>query len=158
MHAMRDNVQQLEDLLDGEDRLVALHSGDVQATLIEFRLLCRRTGRSIYHWSETQGIVSLKAADITVPGCRKLVDAMRYVMQSMHYGVYLFTRFEKQLRPPVVDLMFEIAAMPDHRTVILVGERLELPRRLAGRLRHVMLSEPAHGGARPRLRDGRWVI
>lgn len=158
MLGQHDQSQQLEELLDHDDRIIALHTADSEATLVAFRLICRRSGRSIYHWSDNQGIVSLKAADISVPGCRKLQDALRYVIQSMHYGVYLFTRFEKQLRPGIVHLLREIAALREPRTIILVGSQIELPQRLSECVRHVLLSDLAEKGSRPRLRDGRWIL
>ena len=149
---------QLETVLEREERIIAMHSSDVESTLVQFRLTCRRSGRSMYHWSEVGGMVSLKASDISVPGCRKLADALRYVSQSMHYGVYIFTGFEKQLRPPVFDYLLQIARMEDERTVVLLGERIQLPPNLAEHTYHLFESEDEKSSMRPRLRDGRWVV
>lgn len=150
--------QFFEDLFERDSRVIALHSADVEAALANFRLVCRSSGRSMYHWSENLGMVSLKAADINVPGARKLVDALRYVFQSMHYGAYIFTHFEKQMRPAAHNMLARIAEMEEPRTVVLLAERVSLPPRLSERVDHVVDTPNAEAEMQPRLRDGRWVV
>ncbi|MDX1571366.1 MAG: hypothetical protein R3200_12850 [Xanthomonadales bacterium] len=147
-----------EQVLELESNLIALETSDVEAALVQYRLICRQTGRSIYHWSDNQGMTSLKAADISVPGCRKLVEALRYIVQSMQYGVYILTRYERELRGPAVDYLRKVAAAEDDRKVILLGQQIALPNSLE-KLFHVVGEEQGETEAfRPRLRDGRWVV
>ncbi len=158
MQGQLQSARDLEKLLEREDRIIALHTTDPDAAIVEFRLICRRTGRAMYHWSDVDGVVSMKAADIAVPGCQKLADALRYVVQSMHYGVYVFTQFERQLRPAAIARLKEILRMHDHRTVILVSAHLDLPPRLNEQICHVRFADASDEPPRPRLRDGRWVL
>ncbi|MEM9302068.1 MAG: hypothetical protein AAGE01_08145 [Pseudomonadota bacterium] len=151
-------THEFEALLERRERIIALHTPDPDGAIVEFRLICRRSGRSIYYWSESQGMVSLKASDISVPGCRRLAEALRYVVQSMHYGVYIFTDFERQMTTGAIDTLRDIAQGPDPRTIILIGERVELAPRLAEFVYHRVRSEAEAGELRPRLRDGRWVV
>ena len=147
-----------ESLLERSDRVIALHSRDVEAALVQFRMVCRRTGKSIYHWSDGRGFHSMKAADISVPGSRKLSEALRYVLQSMHYGIYVFTNFEKQLQHSCTQFLKEIAYPQDgyERKVILLGNDVLLPGVLSESVFHSF--EDQQGTVRPRLRDGRWVV
>lgn len=147
-----------EDVVERDEHVIALHSSDIDAALVQFRVICRRSGKSIYHWDENHGFVSMKAADITVPGSRKLSDAMRYVMQSMHYGIYVFTGFERQLRHSCVEYLKGIAHAQDghQRKVILLADQITLPGMLSDAVYHVI--EDQQQSLRPRLRDGRWVV
>ena len=58
-------THELEGLLERRERIIALHTPDPEGAIVEFRLICRRSGRSIYYWSGSQGMVSLKASDIS---------------------------------------------------------------------------------------------
>ncbi len=148
-----------EELVESGDRLVALHTGDLESSLEQFQALCRGTGRSVYHWSDHHGLRSLKAADINVPGTRGLTDALRYVVQSMHYGVYVFTGFERQIQlAGSQNLLQRIHGLEDgyDRKVLLVAENIQLPRHISRLIKHVFLEKPSQ--LNPRLRDGRWVV
>ncbi len=147
-----------EALVERDERVIALHTPDVDAALVQFRVVCRRTGKSIYHWSDGRGFHSLKAADISVPGSRKLSEALRYVLQSVHYGIYVFTEFERQLHHSCIQFLRSIAHAQDgyERKVILLGRKVKLPGVLADSVFHVF--EDERKPVKPRLRDGRWVV
>lgn len=152
------SVEFLDSLVERKDNVVALHADDPEQTLVHFRVMCRRTGKSVYHWSDQHGLISMKASDISVPGSRKLSDALRYVMQSMHYGVYVFTGFEKQLQHNCIEYLRGISQSRDgyQRKVVLVGQKVVLPGMLSDHVFHVVEQQPEK--VRPRLRDGRWVV
>ncbi len=147
-----------ESLVERTDRVIALHSADVDAALVQFRIVCRRTGKSIYHWQDGRGFRSLKAADISVPGSRQLSEALRYVLQSVHYGIYVFTEFERHLHHSSIQFLREIAHAQDgyERKVILLGSEVALPGVLTDSVAHVF--EDERKPLKPRLRDGRWVV
>jgi hypothetical protein len=92
-----------------------------------------------------------------VPGSKRVTDALRYILQSMQFGVYLFTDYADHLRPPNIGLLRQIARIRsgNGRKVVFVGEEVQLPDgldELVERISHVQT-----GVLRPRLRDGRWV-
>jgi len=147
-----------EDVLESSSPIIALHTKDVEAALVQFRLLCRQTGKSIYHWSDRQGLISLKATDISVPGCRKLADALRYIDQSMHYGIYVLTHFERHLRGASLDNLLSIASTnnSEQRRVVLLGMDFALPGLLSESV--LSLFETDIKATKLRLRDGRWVV
>ncbi len=146
-----------DQLIEREENVVALHCIDVPVALAHFRLLCRQSGRSIYHWSPDDGLLSLKASDISVPGCRMLTDALRHVHHSMHYGIYVFSGIEGHLQHRGVELLRNLAVARDghQRKVILLGQNIRLPGMLGDSVYHVV--EQPQERLRPKLRDGRWV-
>ncbi len=147
-----------DQLIERDENVVALHCEDVGAALKQFSALCRNSGRSIYHWSPGNGLLSLKATDISVPGSQKLSDALRHVEQSMHYGVYVFSETSGHLQHRSVEYLRKLAASSDgyQKKIILLGKDIRLPGLLTDCVSHVF--EQPKQRIRPRLRDGRWVV
>lgn len=153
------NIEDLfEQVSEMEAHVIAVHAENVEDTLIHFSRLCRVTGRSIYHWDEQEGLKSLKETEISVPGSRRLTEALRYVLQSMHYGVYVLTGFERQLRQPTINLLRQIARIRTgyDRKVVLLGTKVSLPSGLNDVVKHVVHQRIDR--EKPKLRDGRWVF
>ncbi len=148
----------VDDLMVSEARLLAVHTPEVDRVVEQFRHVVRKTGRSVYLWTEDRGMVSLKEGNVEVPGCKRLIDALRYVLQSMHFGVYLFVDAEHQMRQGSVLVLRQISrARAGHdRRVILLGQDLRLPSVLDDSVTHFTHHQLVP--TRPRLRDGRWVL
>ena len=120
------------------------------------RTLAMRAGTSVYLWDPESGIASLRESGLRVPGSKRMTDALRYVLQSMHFGIYLFTDFDEHLRPVDTVLLRRIARMHtgNERKMVFVGGHLELPEELDGMFDR-LTADPRT--AAPLLRDGRWV-
>jgi len=137
--------------------LIAIQTPHAADVLAQFRLLALRTGQSVYYWQADAGITSLREREMRVPGSKRVTDALRYILQSMQFGVYLFTDYEEHLRAPNISLLRQISRIRsgNGRKVVFVGEQVHLPdglEELCERITHLQV-----GQARPRLRDGRWV-
>lgn len=148
----------VEDLMTSSARLLVVHTPSAQAVLKEFRRVARLTGKSIYRYSEEIGIYSLKDGDFIVPGSKRLPDALRYIQQSMHYGIYLLDDIAASLRQPNLGLLRQLARARagNDRKVILIGTDLRIPALLS---ESVMQFTHHHVlPTRPRLRDGKWVL
>ncbi|UPG96252.1 hypothetical protein [Luteibacter aegosomatissinici] len=146
-------------ILSAAGPLVALKA-DEQATLIDqFRLVARRTGQAVYLWRGGEGLTSLRDAQMRVPGCTRLGDALRYILQSLHFGVYLLDM------PPGVPsatdgaLLRQLSkAQTGHvRRVVLLGASASLLATFDDDIVRVDADRAARSVA-PRLRDGRWVV
>ena len=144
-------------IIQSQHNLVAIETTDADDVLARFRTLALRTGQSIYYWQEEAGIASLRDRDVRVPGSKRVTDALRYILQSMQFGVYLFTDYAGHLRPPNTGLLRQIAKSTsgNGRKVVFVGEQIVMPDGLDA-LVEWLIYEPSAAG-RPRLRDGRWV-
>ena len=140
------NKALFEEVLELEPKLIALETPEVDAALVQYRLISRQSG-----------MVSLKAADISVPGCRKLVEAARHIVQSVHYGVYVLTDFRRELSGGAVEHLRKVPDAKDDRKVIFLAPEVKLPAVLE-RLVHRVEYQGERQRVRPRLRDGRWVV
>jgi hypothetical protein len=82
---------------------------------------------------------------------------LRYVLQSMHFGIYLFVDFGEHLRPVDTLLLRRISRMQtvNERKLVFVGSHVELPEELEGMFDRLRADTDQQ--RRLRLRDGRWV-
>jgi hypothetical protein len=150
-------VEIFERILAAPGGLVVLEGGDSSVLLNDFRAIARHTGQAVYLWQPDQGLGSLRDAQARVPGCQRLGNALRYMQQSMHFGVYLLSDLELPLSAMDATLLRQLARAPGghvRRVVLLDAQALvdhlgEAAVRISSRL-----DLPV----RPRLRDGRWVV
>ena len=147
----------LEQILKAPGNLIALETTHVNDALVQFRTLAMRTGTSMYLWDPDGGISSLRESGLRVPGSKRITDALRYVLQSMHFGIYLFVDFDAFLKPAETLFLRRISRMTmrSERKAVFIGRRVELPEELDGL--YAAMSSRAQVSQRPRLRDGRWV-
>ena len=146
-----------ERIVGSPQQLLALETAQPGELMAQMRVLAMRGGASIYAWEADTGLVSLRESGLNVPGSRRMTDALRYVMQSLHFGVYLFAGFEDHLKAVDTLLLRRMSRMPapEQRKLVFLGPRLELPEELDGLYERL----DGSGTTRPRLRlrDGRWV-
>jgi hypothetical protein len=145
-------------VIASKQSLVVVEADDTAVVLEQFRQFARRSGQSIYTWQDDVGITSLREADMRVPGSKRMTDALRYILQSMHFGIYLFADVSPHLRPPNTGLLRQIGRSRggNERKVVFIGKQLHLPEsmdEMAERLTYAGVRP-----TRPRLRDGRWVM
>jgi len=147
----------LERIVQSPQHVIALDSDNPDDTLAQLRLLAIRAGTSIYAWDPDGGITPLREAGLYVPGTKRLADALRYVLQSLHFGVYLFVDFADYLRPAETLFLRRISrlTMRSERKVVFMGDGVVLPEELEGL--YGQLTARAQVPQRLRLRDGRWV-
>jgi len=152
------NALLFDRVLASKQGLVVLEADDPASVLDQFRNFARRSGQSIYTWQDEIGIFSLRDSDMRVPGSKRMADALRYILQSMHFGIYLFTDVAQHLRPPNTGILRQIgkAVGGNQRKIVFVGNGLSLPESLDELAEH--LTYAGVRPTRPRLRDGRWVM
>lgn len=146
-----------ERILAAPSGLVLLESVDSQVLLGQFRGVARYTGQAIYLWQPDQGLANLLDPQVRVPGSQRLGAALRYMQESMHFGVYLLIGIELPLSAMDSTLLRQLAKPsngPVRRVVLiepspaLVEHFIDAGVRMQGRTQ-----TPRH----PRLRDGRWI-
>jgi hypothetical protein len=146
-----------ERIVQSPQNLIVIETANTADVLAQFRLLALRSGQSVYYWQEEAGITSLRERDLRVPGSKRVTDALRYILQSMQFGVYLFTEYAEHLRAPNIGLLRQISRIRtgNGRKVVFVGEEVRLPEGLDALVERI--AHQPSGSGRPRLRDGRWV-
>jgi len=146
-----------ERIVQSPQNLIAIDTSQAVDVIAQFRLLALRTGQSVYYWKDDAGITSLRDRDVRVPGSKRVTDALRYILQSMQFGIYLFSDYQEHLRAPNIGLLRQIARTKsgNGRKVVFIGECVSLPEGLDALTDHIEHTPESSG--KPRLRDGRWV-
>jgi hypothetical protein len=148
----------LEHILEAESGLVLLDSSDALALMDQFRGVARHTGQAMYLWQPDTGLGSLREAHLHVPDSERLGNVLRYMQQSIHFGVYFLVGIELPLSAMDATLLRQLARMPkEHlRRVVLINPPDALVDDL-GALAERLNSEHSQP-RRLRLRDGRWLV
>ncbi|WP_329740536.1 hypothetical protein [Dyella sp. A6] len=148
----------LERILAAPGGLVVLDGGDSQVLIEQFRAIARHSGQSIYLWRPEEGMRNLRESHAQIPGSQRLGNALRYMQQSQHFGIYLLTDFPLPLSTMDNTLLRQLAKAPDGRVRRVV--LLDAPPRLVAGLDEVAIrmSAAPRVALRPRLRDGRWLL
>lgn len=160
MQAMSEQAgsETFERIINAERSVVVLETGHADELLGQFRHLAQRSGQVMYLWREGEGLRSLREGGVEVPGCHRVGDTLRYVLQSMHFGIYLLADMAPPMSPAVLSLLRQIvrAQTPHVRRVVLMTQTPAL----ASMLGNVAVSIDCDHARllRPRLRDGRWVV
>ncbi len=146
-----------ERILDASSGLVVLESDDVNELIDQFRLMARRSGQAVYLWQPDTGLGSLRDALARVPDCQRLGNALRYMQQSMHFGVYFLHGIELPLSAVDATLLRQLARAPTGyvRRVVLINASAVLIEHLGEHAVHLSSGESRL--RRLRLRDGRWL-
>jgi hypothetical protein len=144
-------------ILEAPSGLVVLDSKDVHTLIGQFRVLARHSGQAVYLWQPDTGLASLRDAHARVPDCQRLGNALRYMQQSMHFGVYFLLGLELPLSAMDATLLRQLAKAPKDylRRVVLIDAPLALTEHLGELAVH--LSGEDSQPRRLRLRDGRWL-
>ena len=147
-----------DQIVQSQQNLIAIETANATEVLAQFRMLALRTGQSVYYWQEESGIASMRDREARVPGSKRSGDALRYILQSPQFGVYLFTEYAENLRPPNVNVLRQIAKSRtvNGRKVVFVGEKFRMPEGMDVMFDHIAHEQVTR--TRPRLRDGRWVV
>lgn len=146
-----------ERIIGSPKGLVLLDSKDVQTLIEQFRTIARHSGQAMYLWQPDTGLSSLRDAHVRVPDCQRLGNALRYMQQSMHFGVYFLVGLELPLSAMDSTLLRQLARAPkDHlRRVVLIDVPPSLAEHLGDLVEHLGSEDCQQ--RRLRLRDGRWL-
>jgi len=154
---LQSGTEVFEQILGAPSGLVLLQSEDWPALLEQFRALARHSGQAVYLWQPDTGLSSLRDAHVRVPDCQRLGNALRFMQQSLHFGVYVLVGLELPLSAMDDTLLRQLARLPQGhlRRVVLVNAPPALAEHLGELAVHVRSedSQPR----RLRLRDGRWL-
>lgn len=147
-----------EQILGASSGLVVLDSDDVAGLIEQVRVMARRSGQAVYLWQPDTGLGSLRDAHARVPDCQRLGNALRYMQQSMHFGVYFLLGIELPLSAMDAALLRQLARAPKEylRRVVLIDTPAALAEHLGDQA--VYLHSRESQSRRLRLRDGRWLV
>jgi len=146
-----------DQILNAEGNLIGIETAHIEDALEQFRQLAMRSGQSVYLWDPQNGIAALRQSELRVPGSKRFNDALRFILQSMQFGVYLLVDFDDQIKPPNTALLRRFARIRagNQRKIVFLAPKLEFPEEIDSLVER--LTPGAVSSALPRLRDGRWV-
>lgn len=146
-----------EQIVKADGNLIGIETANVDETLSQFRQLAIRGGQSVYVWDPETGISALRESELRVPGSKRLADALRFILQSMQFAVYLLRDFDGHLQSPSTSLLRRISRIRtgNQRKLVFLAPVLQFPGELDPLVERMNQNDSA--SARPRLRDGRWV-
>ncbi len=138
--------------------LVVLQGGNSPVLSAQFRSIARRTGQAVYLWQPGVGMSSLRDLHARVPGCERLGSALRYIQQSVHFGIYVLAGVELPLSAEHARLLEQLSVEPKDylRRVVLLDPPAGLAALLAPAA--VVIDATPTLAPRMRLRDGRWLV
>ncbi len=147
----------LDRIVEARSPLLSLQTDEPAESIEEFRGLTLRSGQAVYAWNGAEGITSLGASRARLPGTNRLVDALRYIVHSVHFAIYLLHDFEQQIDPPAIVLLKRLCAVEQatQPRLVFLSADFEFPEDIAESI--VPLQPGGPGMARPQLRDGHWV-
>lgn len=145
----------LDRIIGSTQSLVLLRCEERELLREQLRLHSIRTGQSLYEWQGDAGLRSLREGQLPVPGSRRFADALRYVAQSAHFGIYFFSGYPQPFEAAVIPLLRQVSRLGSGRVRRVV--LLEPETRLPPTVEFFEADWEAGARAKPRLRDGRWV-
>jgi hypothetical protein len=156
--ASQAEADMLARILDASSGLVALDCVDARASLAQFRDVARRSGQALYLWEPQTGLSSLRDKHGRFPDCQRLGGALRFMRQSMHFGVYFVLGVELPLSAADAAVLRQLAAVSSGhvRRVVLLNPPATLVEHLGDVV--VRLHHDKAAARRLRLRDGRWLV
>ncbi len=124
-------LNQLDQMLDAEYRLVTIESDEIERVLELFTQLTRFSNKAFYFWKDKVGMHRLGASHITLPHTQSAGDILTHIESSKHYGVYLLDDFNTLLKDKeVVGRLKNMAEDEYEKVIILLGENIQLPKSL----------------------------
>jgi hypothetical protein len=146
-----------EQILGSDGNLIGIETAQVEDALEQFRQLALRSGQSIYLWDPENGIAAMRQSELRIPGSKRFSDALRFILQSVQFAVYLLIDFEDQIKPPNTALLRRFARVRtgNQRKIVFLAPKLVLPEEIDSLVER--FSPGSVSNSPPRLRDGRWV-
>lgn len=124
-------LNQLDQMLDAEYRLVTIESDDIDRVLELFAQLTRFSNKAFYFWQNNSGMHRLGASHITLPHTQSISDILTHIENSKHYGVYLLDDFNNLLKnKEIVSRLRNLAEDEYEKVIILLGDHIQLPKSL----------------------------
>ena len=87
-----------ERIIATERNIVGIETRRPDEVLDQFRRFAVKASRAIYFWEDGLGLVSLREETVVVPGTTRLIEALRHIHTTLHFGVYMFRALPESLR------------------------------------------------------------
>jgi len=153
-----------ERIVASERNLIGIETRRPDEVLDQFRRFAVKASRAIYFWEDGLGLVSLREESVIVPGTTRLIEALRHIHTTLHFGVYMFRGLPESLRFSAMRGQCVAAIRQfargrwqdaNMRKLVLLDLRTGLGDGLDQYVERIV--DAPDQVKRLRLRDGRWV-
>jgi hypothetical protein len=92
-----------DSMVESMDSLFLVKTADTERLAEQLSNYQYLTGRAAYRWHAHSGIKRFDLQHIILPNTQQLIDALYHISNSPHFGIFLFTGFDKMLFSPMTD-------------------------------------------------------
>lgn len=145
------------EIVSAESAVVLLQTS-LQAKLIAaLGPFSRRAGQAMYVFDEERGFVSLREEGIVVPQTKRTAEALRYVLQSSHFGVYFFPNGASHIRAQNGATLKQMGRRrpAGEKRIVLMCEAFEAIEPLLDV--SALVEQRSRASGPLKLRDGCWI-
>lgn len=143
-------------IMSEQKNLVVLSAPDRALAFAQLHQLALRSGQAMYVWEPEVGIAPMRDLTDRFTTTQRLVDALRHVVRSRHFGVYVFVDVERELKAEHTPLLQAIVEGDGQiaRKLVFLGSGFKPPAELADAIAYLRCNDKR--AASVRLRDGKW--
>ena len=124
-------LDQLDQMLDANFRLVSIETYDPERVTDLFTQLSRFSNKAFYLWQPDTGLHRIGASHITIPRTSSARELMTHIEGSKHFGVYILRDFNKSLEDDKnIQSLMKIASGDISKVVVLLSDFIDLPKGL----------------------------
>ena len=124
-------LDQLDQMLDANFRLVSIETYDPQRVTDLFTQLSRFSNKAFYLWEDNQGLHRVGASHIKIPRTTTAKELLNHIENSKHFGVYILRDFNKAMEDEKnIQLLLKIASGDINKVVIFLSDYIDLPKAL----------------------------
>lgn len=124
-------LDQLDQMLDANFRLVSIETYDPERVTELFTQLSRFSNKAFYLWQANEGLHRIGASHIKIPRTVDARELLNHIEGSKHFGVYILRDFNAALENDKhVQTLMKIASGEIDKVVVLLSDFIDLPKGL----------------------------
>lgn len=124
-------LDQLDQMLDANFRIVSVETYDPERVTDLFTQLSRFSNKAFYMWENNQGLHRIGASHIKIPRTASAKELLNHIEGSKHFGVYILRDFNEDLQDEKnIQSLLKIASGDLNKVVVLLGDFVKLPKAL----------------------------
>lgn len=124
-------LDQLDQMLDANFRIVSIETYDPERVADLFTQLSRFSNKAFYLWEDTEGLHRIGASHIKIPRTANARELLAHIESSKHFGVYILRDFNEFLADEKhIQSLLKIASGEINKVVVLLSDFIDLPKSL----------------------------
>ncbi|MBX2849989.1 MAG: AAA family ATPase [Acidiferrobacterales bacterium] len=140
-----ESLHDLELLIESDHRLIVLETEREGCFIDGFRRVAKRSQRSYFQWTVTQGLLRLAEGYEPQAMNREIGQLLSQIQSTSKPSVYVLVDFHHYLTDPItIRSIKDILTQTPQHCLILLSQSIELPNELENLARHYSLPLPTN--------------